>query len=236
MTGRTRATRATRALSELVSRMARREALALMLVPDLDLRIDAPRPRLLFDARRCPWCPHGAPSARPPLRDVPVAESAAAVADAVAADPSLLVLTTLRCEEITARALLPIGLIWVTGRGHPPLSTRAAFWAEFSGAASLSPDDVLRGLTALDDRESWLDAFPTDGARPAGEHGRVLPVSTRITPADGPTEVAASRGGLHFLTPHVGALAERLNDVYLSVRSEAVREALEQSARWTLSR
>ncbi|MFF5211922.1 hypothetical protein [Streptosporangium sp. NPDC000396] len=223
---------------ELLSRMARREAMSLTLIPDLEVRVDSPRPRILFDTRECPWCEAGMPGTRAPLREV---ASAAGAAGLGGSSPELSVL---HCEELTARSLLPLSLIrTVEGAARPRLSTRASFWADFIGSAPLSHDDVLRGLETLDSRESWLDdllpAFHSGHAawtQEIQEPSRVLPASTRITHPGGVDGVLASRQSLHFLTPHMdGALVGRLNGIYLSARMAAVRDALKPPAHCAFS-
>ncbi|MEV4899407.1 hypothetical protein AB0K48_59840 [Nonomuraea sp. NPDC055795] len=219
---------------DLLSRMARREAGALTLIPDPRVWTGRPEPEILFAFVPCRWCAAAGP-ALPPLRGVAVMER-----PSVARDTTLPVLTLLRCEELSARSLLPLSLIRTAPAApQPRLSTRAAYWSRYVPADWSSPEAVDGGLELLDAKESWLDAF-RPGAVPwtSGEEV-VLPASTRAAahsahsahpgvqyrPAD--EVAAAARRSLHFLTPHAAtAYTARLNDAYLFARITAVRAAL----------
>ncbi|HCT76463.1 MAG TPA: hypothetical protein DGG94_10270 [Micromonosporaceae bacterium] len=217
-------------VTSLLTRMAQREAAALMLVPDLRLQVDDPEPEIRFRFDGCPWCDA---RALPPLREVSTDE---------VPEPALPLLTVLGCEEITARSLVPLSLIRVPERSASPrFRSRAASWARSARDWS-SPAEVHRRLEQLDDAESWLDdALPElrsggfTWAGNASETVAVLPMATRVAigTRQRPDKLAASRRGLHFITPHAdGPLAAQLNNVYLAARTAAVREAL--SGSWLL--
>jgi hypothetical protein len=185
----------------VIARLARREARALTLVPDLELRTDGAPPQLRLTLLSCPSCDAG--PVPPPLREV-----------AAGAAGTLPTLTALRCEVLTARSLLALTLL---GRRLGPIRvrTRAAYWAEH-------PDT---DLDALDRHESWLDglfpALESGGPLPPlpDDPHRVLPAATRTA--------GAPYGPAHFLTPHAdGPRLAELNRTYLAVRLVAVREAL----------
>ncbi|MFI9556367.1 hypothetical protein [Nonomuraea endophytica] len=212
---------------DLLSRMARREAGALTLIPDLRVRTDRPEPEILFTFVPCRWCAAANP-ALPPLREVAVVEK-----PSMARDTTLPVLTLLRCEELTARSLLPLSLIRTAPAApQPRFSTRGAYWSRYVPADWTSPPAVDRGLELLDAKESWLDAFRPGAVPWTWGEEVVLPASTRAAAHPGvpdrPTdEVAAARRSLHFLTPHAAsAYTARLNDAYLFARITAVRAAL----------
>ncbi|WP_242903462.1 hypothetical protein [Actinomadura terrae] len=202
--------------------MAAREAAALTLVPDLRVRTDGPEPEILFRPVDCPWCEVAAPCP-PPMREV-----------AFTGPESLPVLSLLACEEVTARALLPLTLIRSSEPSAPPrFVTRGVFWARTVGTGSW--DDLAPGLALLDAAERWFDdllpAFRSGGAHWTHPGEVPLPASVRAArPApDGRRAgaVAASRRGLHFLTPHAhGEPAARLNHAYLAARADAVRADL----------
>jgi hypothetical protein len=222
--------------SGLIVRLARREARAVALVPDTEVRTRAPAPQLLVEVQKCPWCAAGpAPDQPLPLRELwPV--------DADAAEtPRLPVIAALRCELLTARSLLPLGLIRTRTEVPPRVVTRAVFWAGFAGwsAAPLPDDELWRGLRLLDRGETWLDgvlAALASGTRiaalPSSGPDLVLPLSGRIAAdaADPVERVAHTLRSLHFLTPHATepVIAE-LNRRYLYARREAVRAAFARS-------
>jgi hypothetical protein len=195
--------------SGLIVRLAWREARAVALVPDNEVRTLAPAPQLLLEVLKCPWCAARSAPDRP-----------------------------LPCELLTARSLLPLGLIRTRTGFQPRVVTRAVFWAGFAGssAAPLPDDEVWRGLSLLDRGETWLDgvlpALASGAAVPAlpsSGPDLVLPLSGRIaTGAAEPAEqVAQTLRSLHFLTPHATEpVLTELNRRYLQLRREAVRAAL----------
>jgi hypothetical protein len=139
-------------LTTVVSRMARREALAALLTPPL-VETGAAGPRVRVDLVACPTC--GAPADdrpwTPPFGDGP-----------------LPVLSMLACERVTARAVLPIV---VAAERFPELrtarfQTRGLTWLEVSHL------HLDKALEAIDAAERWV----TD---PADTDGRTLPASTR---------------------------------------------------------
>ncbi|MFI6290460.1 hypothetical protein ACIBEJ_02690 [Nonomuraea sp. NPDC050790] len=212
---------------DLLSRMARREAGALTLIPDRRVRTDRPEPEILFAFVPCRWCAAAGP-ALPPLRETAVVERPSRTRGL-----TMPVLTLLRCEELTARSLLPLSLIRTApGAPQPRISTRAAYWSRHVPADWASPEAMDLGLELLDARERWLDAFQPGAVPWTCDEEVVLPASARAAARPGvrerPTaEVAASRRSLHFLTPHAaGGYAARLNDAYLFARITAVRAAL----------
>ncbi|WP_157252089.1 hypothetical protein [Nonomuraea typhae] len=182
---------------DLLSRMARREAGALTLVPEPWART-GPEPGIAFAFVPCRWC-------AAPLG--PIEEETRPRAT------GLPLLTLLRCEEPTSRSLLPLSLIRTAPAcPRPRFRTRAAYWSRFIPAAWTSPDGIDHGLELLDAKESWFDAFRPGAVPWTLEEEVVLPAST---------------GGLHFLTPHAaGPYAARLNDAYLFARITAVRAIL----------
>jgi hypothetical protein len=212
----------------LAIRLARREALALTLIPDDEAQGPLVSPQLLLESRTCPWCPTPAP--RPPR----------SAGDATPQPRPLPIVTALSCEMITLRSLLCLNLL--RARTDVPLRvlTRAAFWSGYAkpGNAPLSEEDIWLGLHLLDRAEAWWDdvlAALAAGARTVRvaecEFDRVLPMSSRVSrhgAASDPPGVLATLHSLHFLTPHAQEpLLDRLNRTYLSVRLDAVRALLE---------
>jgi hypothetical protein len=218
----------------LVARMAEREAAMVTLIAEDRVQTEEPQPEIVFKVLNCPWCGRATPP-RPPLREIAF-RSGRAAARSLSHLPQVCVLS---CEELTARALLPLGLRCLTdGPARLRFSTRAAFWARFVGTGRPSMDDTMRGLTLLDDGEAWLDdlarALHGGEARPVTARRRterVLPACTRHTrPGDQawrPDHAAAARRGLHFLTSHLeGGAVAGLNDAYLAARKSAVADRL----------
>jgi hypothetical protein len=139
----------------------------------------------------------------------------------------LPVLTTLGCEELTARSLLPLTLVRpAPGAARPSFTTRSAVWV---GGLD-SSDDLIGLLEEVDSRERWFDdavpALQSGAAQPAfaaDDPPPCLPASTRRVH----DHVPASRRSLHFLTPHLDtALAAELNTHYRSIRAKAAQELL----------
>jgi hypothetical protein len=95
---------------ELIARLARREARALALVPEIEIQTLVATPRVRVTRRPCPWCDAVAPAGK--LR--PVSDN-----------PAFPVLTLLTCEIVGLRSLLSLDLL-----GHPArVVSRAVFWA-----------------------------------------------------------------------------------------------------------
>jgi len=225
----------TPAQAALVHRLARREARALSSIAKLELRVEVPETEVLLQVRACTRCDADHPSHpddRPhepdrafslPLRKV------AFLASADAVDAQLPVISTLRCEALSARALMPFS---VFGKRIGPAArvvTRSVFWADLMGTSVSPPtqDDPWSGLAALDLAESWLDqmlSFPesgTGGLETQAPHlVKVLPACTRLahTGGSGLTSVDQLLDSLrsqHFLSPHLNApLMKRLNQLY----------------------
>jgi hypothetical protein len=207
-------------VSDLITRMARREAAALTLIPALRLFLGEPEPIAHLHIVECPGCPADLPVTRP-IREVTYVD-----------DPDLPSLALLRCEDVIARSLLPLSLIRV-GAVPAHLTSRAAYWSRL---ALDTRADLWRGLELLDAAESWFDdalpALRDGGLEWSGGQDAVLPMSSRQTrPARSPEELASLRRGLHCLGPHAGELDSDLNAAYLSAREAAVRDAFDATAR-----
>ncbi|MFI6503357.1 hypothetical protein [Nonomuraea typhae] len=191
---------------DLLSRMARREAGALTLVPESWART-GPEPGIAFAFVPCRWC--AAPLG--PIEEETRPRAA-----------GLPLLTLLRCEELTPRSLLPLSLIRTAPAcPRPRFCTRAAYWSRCIPGGWTSPDGIDHGLDLLDAKESWFDAFRPGAVPWTLDEEVVLPASTRARVRPG--------GGraLHFLTPHAATpYSARLNDAYLFARITAVRAIL----------
>jgi hypothetical protein len=194
----------------MITRLARREARALTLVPRLEIQTPVATPRVRVDRRPCPWCDAVAPAGK--LRPI---------LDPDASGHAVPALTLLSCEVVGLRSLLAPDLL-----GRPvPMTSRAAFWAASSPDRHPSDAEVHRMLKRLDEAEAWWDlALPAiAGGRPdsvpAPDGEVVLPMSGRIAGPDVPARLTS----LHFVTAHLGGpLLDRLDRVYRRERLAAV--------------
>nr|AGZ94237.1 hypothetical protein [Kitasatospora sp. NRRL F-6133] len=211
--------------------MARREAASHLLRPPPGGRMNRPRPVLLVQVARCPWCGAGADTARHgqvvPLRMAPLVDAARPVEP----EEGQVRLTALGCESLTARSLLSV-VHAATGPGGPARTayrTRAVAWAELAGPAGvpdLDPRTAADLLRRLADTERWADGAPMPP-----DAVRTVPASTRpaTNPATSADAVEALRRAArtHFLTPHLdGGLASGLNARYRKQLDRAVLAAL----------
>ncbi|WFE60200.1 hypothetical protein [Micromonospora sp. WMMD712] len=220
-------------LAGVVRRMARREASALLLRPNLAAWALSSTTRVAVRARSCPWCGTDAEAADPaalePMDEVRMWRPGEPHPGAP------VTLHALACEWLTARSLLP--LVRAAQDGHAALprdvSTRAATAAEIVARA---PGVSLADLLAeVDGRESWLpSAVSSQGRADHSLPGQpTLPASTRLAPT-----VATGSGtdrdlvGPHLLTPHrLDDEPAGLPETYLRYRAEAYPWAEARPAR-----
>ncbi|SDZ35219.1 hypothetical protein SAMN05421504_11394 [Amycolatopsis xylanica] len=193
----------------IVTRMARREAAAHLLVASTALSV-----RINLFARTCPWCGAGQADALARASALPIRgwKPGYDWAPESHGHPTLEILG---CEALTARSLLPLG---AAAHHFPELRngrfrSRAVTWLE------------LGSISAVDAAERWIDyllvASGTANTLPptCETETLTLPAASRsFAPGVAHEDSLAP----HFLTPHHDASAE-LNQLYLDTRADAVR-------------
>jgi hypothetical protein len=199
-------------LDAVLRRMARREAAAQLLRPNLATWVISPVTRVSVRPLPCPNCGADANTvdfaALEPMDEVRVLRPGSPLV------PGAVTLLALACEWLTARAMLPLVQGIQDGwKGLPAVVlTRAAAAAQI---AAREPGTSLSGLLLeLDDRESWFhDSSPGEPAR--GQ--RVLPASSRLSPDYGGRDTV---GAFAFMPHRIGGALADVDDAYRRHRGE----------------
>jgi hypothetical protein len=195
-------------LALVIANMSRREvAVQASSTPRMSANSDDEMPGVTALLIDCPWC------GRKAAHRSDLAPPFYSAADGDCRQrPTLKMLA---CEDLTARAILPI--LNAVENSTMSFQTRASAWA------SLMPDEsdaraILGALRAIDSAEHWA-GFPEGGAaRCLRLEDFVLPSSTRTSSQLSPC----------FIKPHLGeSMLERIGCLYDCYRRKAVRRAFE---------
>ncbi|WP_141690023.1 hypothetical protein [Streptomyces sp. Ncost-T6T-1] len=219
---------------KLLKRMARRETAGWLLTPSFvphepgsDL---PPVPTVSVTVLPCPVCGAGQSGASPDA-SLPFTSWQARPADQASQTPtSGPGLTSLACEELSPRALLPLvrAIELSALPADAQVHTRAARWAA-AGAPTAWTAEADRLLESIDGQEAWLDRLlPAPSPEPPhrAAAGFTLPASTRVRPDRTEHHSLA----LHYLNPHTDSSADPFARVYADNRERLLAHHFEKES------
>jgi hypothetical protein len=184
--------------TDVLRRMARREASALLLRPNLSTWLLDPAVRVSVRPLPCPWCGADAEAVDPAGLE-PMDEVRMRRPDEPPA-PGAVTLHALACEWLTARSVLPLVRAAQDGHDLPAdVLTRAAATAEITARAP--GVSLVELLAEVDARESWLPGA-ADGPGGTSPGRPVLPASARSAPSPAGSAPDRDLVDSYVLTPH----------------------------------